>query len=821
MSSFEIIAYPLLPIAAMELLLGFLLLRQSSRSSPAHRSVAIIAFFASAYALNTAVMYLMASRGGDFIPFARLNWIGWFTLPAALQFLFYLRSERSRAARRAGWVLYPYWTAVLALCLFTDLIVTPGYSLIPYRNDPGPLEVPARFIGAAILVWLIVEILRTRRLLTGVKRFQLDHFFYGAIIFAAGAAAIAGILPAVGGTGVEPGLGSYFGLPWVALTFYAMVRHSLFDMRATVSRTLAIAIVILLLAALQAGLLTALRPVFGTALSSFISLSVLGFFLFGTPISREVQTLVNRVVIGDRYDHGTLMREAIVALNAKEEERVLIDRLFDAAADGPGISDAGIFLHRVEDGYLLRQGRGRFAGMQGRRALADLAVERLRETGRPLVLAALPAADRDPGTVAVRNYLLGIQADALVPLRFQEKLLGALALGKKAGGGAYRQSDVSFLETLAAHAASALENARLAELERTIRSAQQESDERFLLLARDLPAAVIIHRRTGIVYANAAAEQLTGYGQEDLRAMQMDALIHPSFRDGPEQGGPARELRVFRKDGNERWAAMTSSVIAFGDESAVLEVLFDLTGQKRAEGRMRYERIRDAVAAMASRLSRDLEWMVRDLRDATAEEQGSDRGGPGLPQRARSAVEQADVLIRTLQEFSGRAQPKRTLQDLNELVSGRKQVLASLLTATHELVLRPAAGPLPVLVDTIRIERALMNLVAHARDVMPQGGAVAVAVDQGAIDASFIQRMGYGTVGSYALVSVSDSGEGMKPAEQERVFEPFFAGTGDWKGSAMGLPLVYDIAKEHEGYITVASAPGRGSTFTLYLPLAA
>ena len=109
MNSFEIIAYPLLPIAAMELLLGFLLLGQSRRSSPVHRSVAAIAFFSSAYALNTAVMYLMAARGYDYILFARLNWIGWFAIPAGLQFLFYLRSDASPSSAPAT-----HWPPLIA-----------------------------------------------------------------------------------------------------------------------------------------------------------------------------------------------------------------------------------------------------------------------------------------------------------------------------------------------------------------------------------------------------------------------------------------------------------------------------------------------------------------------------------------------------------------------------------------------------------------------------------------------------------------------------------------------------------------------------------
>lgn len=830
MNSFEIIAYPLLPISAMELLLGFLLLIQSRRSNPVHRSVAAIAFFSSAYALNTAVMYLMASRGYDFIFFARLNWIGWFAIPAGLQFLFYLRSEVSRTARMVGYVLYPYWTVVLALCLFTDLIVTPEYSLIPYMNYPGPLEVLARISGAFMILWLIVEIVRTRRHLADIKKFQLDYFFYGTVIFAFGGVTIAGILPAVSGSGVEPGLGSYFGLPWVVLTFYAIVRHSLFEMRVIVSRTLSILISVLVFSGVQAALLTAIEPAFGIALSSFISLSLVGFFLFGTPVNKKVQSLVNSLVIGNRYNYETLMREAIVALNAKKEERELIDYLIETACAVPGIRDAGLFLHHVEDGFVLRQGTGLFLDARGRSILADRAATKLQETNRSLILTAMPGSEEDPETFQLKTYMRGIGAEALVPLLFQEKLQGALVLGAKVSGESFGQSDVGFLETLAAHAASALENAMLNDLARKIRSSLQESEERFMTLAQKMPAAVFIHQGPSIVYANAAAEEMTGYSHGELMTMQIHDIIHEGLRDAPplrglerfEPGGRdlVKQVQVFQRSGYERWAVMTSSVIEFGERVAAMRILFDLTEHKRTEGKLRYERIRDAVGRMASHLSGDLEGMVKDLRHAADHQESGDDGHPSeLARKVLSTVEQAEVLIGILKEFGTSTQTKRSLQDMNDLIDKRRQILASLLTGTYGLVIWLYPDSLKVLVDPIKMERVLMNLVAYARDRMPRGGDVAVATGRASIDGEFIRRNGYGKAGAYAVVSVGDSGESMDAAEQERIFEPFVALRGDWKGSGIGLSLVYDIVKEHGGYITVTNRAEQGSTFTVYLPL--
>jgi len=831
MNSFELIAYPLLPISAMELLLGFLLLTQNRRSSPIHRSVAAMAFFSAAYSLNTAVMYLTASRGYDFILFARLNWIGWFAIPAGLQFLFYLRSETSRMARVTGYVFYPLWTAILAICLFSDMIVTPHYSLIPYMNHPGPLEVPARMVGVLMLIWLIVEIVRFRRNLTGIKQFQLDHFFYGVMIFASAGVMIAGIMPAIGGFGVEPGLSSYFSLPWVVLTFYAIVRHSLFEMRIIFSKTLSILILIVVSSGIQAAILAAIEPAFGTVLSLVISLALLGFFLFGTPVSRILQSLVNSLIIGDRYNYESLTREAIVALNAKHDGHELLVYLIETTCAGLDVRDAGVYVHMVEDGFVMRQGRGRFSAMKDERSLADIAVTKLHETNRSLILKELAGAGEERESFQLSTYMRGIGAEALVPLLFQGRLQGVLVLGAKVSGEAFGQSDVGFLETLAAHAASALENARLNDITRKVRSSLQESEERFTTLAQKMPAAVFIHQGASIVYANNAAEEMTGYPQERLVTMHIRDMLRPEYRgaiqpNGLERAEPPlryaeKEVRVPRLNESDRWAVMTSAVIEYGERAAVIWIFFDITEHKRNEARLRYERIRDAVGGMATYFAGDIDGMVKDIRRVTElHSQGEDGDGDSeLAQKIMARMQQAELLVRTLKELSTRQETKRTLQEISELVGKRQQILAAMLIGKCELVMRASPEPLKVMADPIKLESALMNLVVNARDRMPRGGVVTVATGRASIDADFIQRTGYGRVGTYAIVSVSDTGEGMGAADQERIFEPFFTTRGGRKESGIGLSMVYDIIKEHEGYLTVTSLPGQGCSCMAYFPL--
>ncbi len=295
MNLFQIIGYPLIVISALEFILGYILLRKNPRNSPVNRSVAAISFFAAAFSLVTAFMYILASFGLDITPLARLNWIGWLMIPAAIQFIFYMRDEKSRAARIAGLILYPFWIIVLCVSVSTDLIERGHYTLIPYLDRSGPLGKPLRVLGIIQLFWLMYELFRLRRKTTGLAWTKINYFTHGMLIFAGGGTLVAGILPLISGLFLEPGLGSYFGFPWVVLTYYAMTRHRLFDLRRMESRTLSIVLLLLLFSAIHIGLFTLFQPALGDALAILLSLLIIGLLFFGTRLSRTMKTMIKKV----------------------------------------------------------------------------------------------------------------------------------------------------------------------------------------------------------------------------------------------------------------------------------------------------------------------------------------------------------------------------------------------------------------------------------------------------------------------------------------------------------------------------------------------
>lgn len=184
-----------------------------------------------------------------------------------------------------------------------------------------------------------------------------------------------------------------------------------------------------------------------------------------------------------------------------------------------------------------------------------------------------------------------------------------------------------------------------------------------------------------------------------------------------------------------------------------------------------------------------------------------------------SASERATNLTHSLLAFSRKQIVNQTHLNLNDIFLGFEKFLHRLLPENIEIRTTLSEDPLTVFVDKGQIEQVIMNLVTNARDAMPDGGVLTIQTNIEQIDEVFIRAYGYGKIGEYALISVTDTGVGMDKATLNRIFEPFFTTKEPGKGTGLGLAMVYGIVKKHEGFINVYSELGKGSTFKVYLPL--
>jgi len=187
--------------------------------------------------------------------------------------------------------------------------------------------------------------------------------------------------------------------------------------------------------------------------------------------------------------------------------------------------------------------------------------------------------------------------------------------------------------------------------------------------------------------------------------------------------------------------------------------------------------------------------------------------------RILAASERAASLTHSLLAFSRKQIINPQPVNLNEIIGRVEKLLARLIGEDIELRIELSEDIPIVLADSGQVEQVLMNLATNARDAMPKGGRFTLKTEVAEIDHQFIASHGYGEMGSYAVISVIDTGTGMSEQTRARIFEPFFTTKETGKGTGLGLAIVYGIVKAQKGYINCYSEPDKGTTFKVYLPL--
>lgn len=183
------------------------------------------------------------------------------------------------------------------------------------------------------------------------------------------------------------------------------------------------------------------------------------------------------------------------------------------------------------------------------------------------------------------------------------------------------------------------------------------------------------------------------------------------------------------------------------------------------------------------------------------------------------AADRAAKLTRQLLAFARRQMLQPELLNLNMVVEDLSKMIHRLVGEDIEFVthLDPDLGH--VRADPGQIEQVIMNLIVNARDAMPKGGKLTIQTQNIELDWTYAQRDADIRPGSYAMLAISDTGMGMEEETMSNLFEPFFTTKEQGKGTGLGLPTVYGIVRQHDGYVWPYSEPGQGTTFKIYLPL--
>jgi PAS domain S-box-containing protein len=360
-------------------------------------------------------------------------------------------------------------------------------------------------------------------------------------------------------------------------------------------------------------------------------------------------------------------------------------------------------------------------------------------------------------------------------------------------------------------------------------------------LFESAPEAVVFLDLDGrVIRANREFTAMFGYAAEEAAGREMFALIVPedqledarALQKAYRAGAPvAAECERRRKDGVRIHVSLTVSPVTLGGKLIGLYANYrDITERKLAEAeqarlqtRLRQAEKMEAVGRLAGGIAHDFnnilggilgygEMVEADAADGTPMKRYGRNILTGA-NRARDLVDQILTYSRSQNAHRAPVQIDRTVRETLELVRGS-------LDSGIALELALPATPLVVVGDPTQLHQIVMNLCTNAIQAMSSSGTLRVALEPADVAAERVLAHGTLAPGRYVRLTVADTGSGMEPATLARIFEPFFTTKEVGRGTGLGLSLVYGIVTDSGGAINVASAPGRGSTFEIYLPRA-
>jgi len=284
------------------------------------------------------------------------------------------------------------------------------------------------------------------------------------------------------------------------------------------------------------------------------------------------------------------------------------------------------------------------------------------------------------------------------------------------------------------------------------------------------------------------------------------------------------DYRVRRPDASVRWIH-DRGFPALGKEGGpprMVGLAADVTDRKRLEGELLQAQKMELVGRLAGGIAHDFNNLLTIISGYVSMLLDKETLPPASAEalkRVFTASRHATGLVRQLLLFSRKRQPTREVVDLSAEVETMVGMLRRLLGETIIIDFEPVHESPRVNIDVSMIEQVLMNLAVNARDAMPRGGHLSIAVG---LPAHGVRPPGdvTATSGQYACISVSDTGSGIPAAILPRIFEPFFTTKDEGRGTGLGLATAQDIVRRHDGWIEVETHEGVGSVFRIYLPTA-
>ena len=330
-----------------------------------------------------------------------------------------------------------------------------------------------------------------------------------------------------------------------------------------------------------------------------------------------------------------------------------------------------------------------------------------------------------------------------------------------------------------------------------------------------------------VTYANPSAERLFGWPLSELSngsAAQLfsDPAAVEALRAALEHGEWNGELRPPARSGKvltleSRWTLLRDDA---GQPNGLLIISSDATEKRQLEAEsLRMQRM-EAVGALAGGMAHDLNNALAPILMGTQllRRDAKDDNARRILSLMETSTRRGADMVRQVLLFARGKQGDFERLDAGPLVKEVEKLARDTFPQNISVAAQVAADLWPVRANATQLHQVLLNLCVNARDAMPDGGSLSLAADNVELDAVQAGRIPEARPGRFVVLMVSDTGAGIPPELLPKIFEPFFTTKAEGRGTGLGLSTTARILKAHDGFISVQSQPGEGTTFEVYLP---
>ncbi len=374
---------------------------------------------------------------------------------------------------------------------------------------------------------------------------------------------------------------------------------------------------------------------------------------------------------------------------------------------------------------------------------------------------------------------------------------------------------------------------------RRIRSeeALQKSEENYRELVEQSNSIILRVTPSGVItFINEYAETFFGYSRHEIVGRSMVGTIESdSGEDGRSlvsliKSLPAspeellsHEKEYIRKDGERVWVSWSNKPV-YSENGDLLELLCvgqDISVRRILEQQVLQQQKLESIGLLAGGIAHDFNNMLVPIfgyAEMIKMNTAPDNAMYHQISKIMEAAGKASDLVKQLLSFSRKQMLATDQLDINQVISSFAEIMRRTIRENIEIRLQLCNEACPVMADQTNLEQVLLNLAVNAQDAISATGIITIETGHVLIDDEYCRLHPGIKPGKFIMVAFSDSGCGMDDATLAHVFEPFFTTKATGRGTGLGLSTVYGIVKQHEGFITIHSAPGKGSIFKFYLP---